>query len=110
MNTNDLIDALVADLMWVRPVRPPVWRLIGWLIVSVPVTALMVVTMGVRPDINVRLADPAFLTQELASLATALVAGWAALVTCVPGEPRWKLWAPATPLALWMAALAARRT
>jgi len=105
MKTNDLIDALVAALTPVRPVRPPVWRLIGWLTVSVPVTALMVGAMGVRPDINARLADPTFLTQELASLATALVAGWAALVTCVPGEPRWKLWAPAAPLALWMAAL-----
>lgn len=95
MKTNDLIDALVAALTPVRPVRPPVWRLIGWLTVSVPVTALMVGAMGVRPDINARLADPTFLTQELASLATALVAGWAALVTCIPGEPRWKLWAPA---------------
>jgi hypothetical protein len=105
MNTDELIDALVGDLKPVRPLRPPAWRLIGWLAVSVPVTALIVVAMRLRPDIGAKLADPVFLTQELASLATALVAGWAALVTCVPGEPRWKLWAPVAPLALWIATL-----
>lgn len=105
MNTDALIDALVADLNPVRYVRPPFWRLIGWLVVSVPVTALFVAAMRVRPDINVKLADPLFLTQELASLATALVAGWAALVTCIPCEPTWKLWTPVAPLALWMATL-----
>lgn len=105
MNTDELIDALVGDLKPVRPLRPPAWRLIGWLAVSVPVMALIVVAMRLRPDIGAKLADPVFLTQELASLATALVAGWAALVTCVPGEPRWKLWAPVAPLALWIATL-----
>ena len=105
MNTEELIDALAADLKPVRRLLPPVWRLIGWLAVSLPVTALLVVAMGVRPDIDAKLADPVFLTQELASLVTALLAGWAALVSCVPGERRWKLWAPVAPLALWMATL-----
>ncbi len=98
MNTEELIDSLAADLK-------PVWRLMGWLVVSVPVTVLMVAAMRLRPDIDAKLAEPVFLTQELASLITALMAGWAALVTCIPGEPRWKLWAPVAPLAVWMASL-----
>ncbi|KPU61633.1 hypothetical protein AN403_5705 [Pseudomonas fluorescens] len=105
MKTDELIDVLAADLKPVRRLLPPVWRLIGWLAVSVPVMALMVAAMRMRPDIGVKLAEPVFLTQELASLATAFMAGWAALVTCVPGEPGWKLWTPVAPLALWIATL-----
>lgn len=105
MKTDELIDVLAADLKPVRHLPPPIWRLIGWLTVSVPVLALMVAVMGMRPDIGVKLAEPNFLSQELASLATALIAGWAALVTCVPGEPGWKLWTPVAPLTLWIATL-----
>src|SRR5258706_6326442 len=105
MNTEELIAVLAADLKPVRRLLPPVWRLIGWLAVSLPVAALIVVAMRLRPDIDAKLTDPVFLTQELASLATALMAGWAALVTCVPGAARWKLWIPVTPLTLWMATL-----
>src|SRR5436309_2989181 len=105
MDTNQLIKELAADLKPVRRLLPPVLRLIGWLALAIPATALVVLAMQVRPDIAAKLADPGFLTQELASLATALVAGWAALVACVPGEARWKLWAPFAPLALWMASL-----
>jgi hypothetical protein len=105
MKTDELIDVLAADLKPVRRLLPPFWRLIGWLAVSVPVIALMVAAMGMRPDIGVKFAEPVFLTQQLASLATALIAGWAALVTCVPGEPGWKQWTPVAPLTLWVATL-----
>lgn len=105
MKTDELINMLATDLKPVRRLPPPAWRLIGWLAVSVPVMVLIVATMRMRADIGVKLTEPVFLMQELASLATALIAGWAALVTCVPGEPDWKRWTPVAPLALWMATL-----
>lgn len=105
MDTKQLIDGLVTQIKPVRRLRPPVLRLMLWLALSIPATAAVVAAMGLRPDLAVKLADPVFLLQQLAALATAVAAGWAALVTCVPGEPRWKLWAPVAPLALWMASL-----
>ncbi|MGH8376784.1 MAG: NrsF family protein, partial [Pseudomonas sp.] len=105
MNTNELIARLVADLTPVRRLRPPAWRLAGWLGMSIPAIALVVATTRTRPDLAVKLADPVFMIEQLASLATALIAGWSALVAGVPGEARWKMWAPVVPLALWMASL-----
>jgi hypothetical protein len=105
MNTDELIAALIADLKPVRRLLPPAWRLVGWLAMSIPVTALLVATMRIRPDLAVKLSDPVFMTEQLASLATALIAGWSALVAGVPGEARWKMWTPVAPLALWIASL-----
>ncbi len=105
MNTDQLIDTLTADLKPVPRLWPPVWRLIVWLALSIPATVLIVAAMHVRPDISAKIVDPMFLAQELASLAVAFIAAWAALVTCVPGEPRWKIWVPVVPLSLWVATL-----
>lgn len=105
MKTDELIDTLAADLKPVRRLWPPIWRLFAWLALSIPATALIVAAMRLRPDISAKITDPVFLAQELASLAVAFIAGWAALVICIPGEPRWKLWVPVVPLSLWVATL-----
>lgn len=105
METNELIASLVADLKPVRRLFPPVWRLLGWLTVSMPAVAIVVALAGIRPDLMARLADPAFVAEQMTAAATALVAGWAALVACVPGTRRWQLWAPVAPLALWTLSL-----
>lgn len=105
MKTDELIDALIADLKPVHRLRPPAVRLLGWLMLSIPATAIAVAAMGLRPDITAKAADPVFMAEQLASFITALVAGWAALVAGVPGEPRWKRRAPVLPLAVWMASL-----
>lgn len=105
MDTNALIDALVADLRPVRPLLPPVWRLLGWLAVSTPAIGAVVAIEGCRSDIAARLTDATFLTEQIAAVATALVAGWAALVASVPGTSRWKWWTPLIPLTMWMLSL-----
>lgn len=105
MNTNALIDALVADLKPVSPLLPPGLRLLAWLAFSIPAVAAIVVLEGVRGDLAAKLTEPAFLTEQLAAVATAIVAGWAALAACVPGTPRWTRWTPAAPLIFWMLSL-----
>jgi hypothetical protein len=105
MDTNSLIAALVVDLRPVRRLLPPVWRLLGWLAVSVPAAAAVVFMARTRPDLAAKLAEPAYLAELAAAVATVLVAGWAALAGCVPGAPRWKMWAPIVPLTLWMLSL-----
>lgn len=105
MDTNSLIDALVADLKPVRRLLPPVWRLLAWLAVSVPAAAVAVAMARTRPDLAAKFAEPTYIAEQVAAVVTALVAGWAALVGCVPGAPRWKLRAPAIPLIFWMLSL-----
>lgn len=105
MDTHTLIDALVADLRPVRRLSPPTLRLLGWLAVSIPAVAAVVALQGIRSDLAVRFAEPTFLTEQVATVATALVAGWAALAGCVPGTVRWKLWAPVLPLSAWIVSL-----
>lgn len=105
MDTHTLIDALVADLIPVRRLFPPTLRLLGWLAVSIPAVATVVALQGVRSDLAMRFAEPTFLAEQAATVATALVAGWAALAGCIPGTARWKLWAPVAPLCAWMVSL-----
>jgi hypothetical protein len=105
MDTNALIDALVADLRPVRRLHAPWLRLLEWLAISIPAVAAVVALAGVRPDLGARLTQPAFCIEQAAAVGTALVAGWAALVGCVPGAPRWKVWTPIVPLTLWMLSL-----
>src|SRR3989338_4219974 len=81
MDTNHLIEALKADLTPVERLPAPWRRMIE------------------------RLADPLFLTQVIAVLSTAVLAGWAAMSAVVPGAPRWVFWAPAAPLVGWIATM-----
>jgi len=105
VDTDALIASLVGDLKPVRRLRPPAMRLVTWLAVALPVMAMVVLSMGLRPDLTEKFADPNFLGQELAAVATAVVAGWVALGAGVPGFPRRLLLIPAAPLALWIATL-----
>ncbi|MBS2132139.1 DUF1109 domain-containing protein (plasmid) [Burkholderia thailandensis] len=105
MDTDRLIDKLAADLRPVRPIWPPSARLAVWTVAAVAGTSIVVVMTGLRPDLSTKLTDPVFVTQELAALSVALAACRAALATCVPGEPRWRLWFPVAPLAFWTATL-----
>ncbi|TAM85096.1 DUF1109 domain-containing protein [bacterium] len=106
MNTEDLIDALAANLEPVRPLFPPALQLLGWLAASVPAIGGVVALEGLREDLPAKLVDPVFLTEQIAAVATALAAAWAALTACVPGTARWARWLPAVPLTFWMASLA----
>ncbi|OIQ91074.1 hypothetical protein GALL_270400 [mine drainage metagenome] len=105
METDRLIDALVAETAPVRRLPPPRRRLLSWLAVSLPALAMLVAVMGLRHDLALRLAEPRFLTQETAALATALTAALAALYAGIPGTPRWRLTLPLLPFAVWTLSL-----
>lgn len=104
-DTDALIAALARQARPVRRLPPPGRRVLRWLAVALPVVTVFAALMGLRPDLAERIAEPAFLVPSLAALMTALCAAQAAFASSVPGTPRWMLWLPAGPLAVWIASL-----
>lgn len=105
MDTNRLIDALVADLEPVTPLPPPWLRLTTWLAIALPAVALVVAAKGLRADLAMKLADPTFAAQEIMMIATAVIGGWAALSAGIPGTPRWVSWTPSVPFLAWLSTM-----
>jgi hypothetical protein len=105
MKTVDLIQSLAAQAAPVRPLRPPSVRLLLWFALAVPAVTIVVLSMGVRGDLSIRLAEPMFLTRLFASLATAAFAALAGLILGIPGRSRAWAAAPLLPLALWLGSL-----
>lgn len=102
MRTEELIASLARDLPPVRRVAPPATLLLRWLLVTVPVLAVVVYAMGVRPGLTGLLTQPRFMLAELLALATALISAYAAFCAGRPDEPGWKLYLPIAALALWL--------
>ena len=103
--TDALIRALARDAPPVRRLPPPARRVVRWLAVALPVVALFGALMGPRPDLAEMLTERAFLVPLLAALVTAVCTAHAAFTSCIPGSPKWPLWLPAAPLAIWIASL-----
>ncbi|SKA24880.1 hypothetical protein SAMN02745126_04460 [Enhydrobacter aerosaccus] len=108
MKTEDLINALAADVRTpVRRLKPPVIGLIIWLALSAPWVAFVVMQMGLRPDLALKLAEPGWMLEEAAALMVAVTAAMAALCAGVPGRPHWERWVPVLPLLIWLGTLGA---
>lgn len=105
MKTDELIAKIAGDGRPVRRLPPPARRLASWLVITLPLVAAIVALMTPRPDLAQQLADPRFQTEQLAALATAMAAAFAAFSAVVPGRPRWPLFMPLIPLAVWLASL-----
>lgn len=99
--TSSLIDSLVADVKPVRRLGPPSVRAICWLLFALVMLALVAVGHGVRPDLMLKLHQPAFVTNVAAALITGALAALASFIVSVPGRSwRW-LWLPVPALAVW---------
>ena len=105
MDTDRLVEQLVAELVPVRRLARPSVRLGWWLLASVPACLLAACAAGLRPDLGACLADPGFVVAEAASFLTACLAIYAALCAVVPDQPGWKLALPLAPLAVWLGTL-----
>jgi hypothetical protein len=105
MDTDGLIDQLAANATPVRPLPGP-WKRTGlWLAIALPYVALVVILMSPRPDLAMQLADPRFQVEQVAALATAILAAAAAFTCVVSGRSRAICLLPLIPLAVWLASL-----
>ena len=105
VRTEDLIQEMVRDARPVRRLASPVWRLALWLGPSLLSSAAIVQAMGLRPDIQEKLAEPTYVIEVVAALLTGVLAGLAALCATYPGRPVWERFAPLPPLAVWLGSL-----
>jgi hypothetical protein len=101
MQAEDLVKILAADANPVRRLSSPMVRLLMWLGVSVAYAAAIVWLMGLRPDIQSRLADPRFIIELAATFMTSVLAAAAAFCAGCPGRPIWERFAPLPALGLW---------
>jgi hypothetical protein len=103
--TNALISRLAAEAAPVRPLRPPMLRAACFLAAGAVFVGLVVLYMGVRPDLGSVMALPWRQTEFWASIATAVTAAMAAFHLAVPG--RSAAWAllPLPAATLWLATL-----
>lgn len=102
MQTDALIDRLVRDAGPVRPLHPAWLRCLGWLALATGFAAFTMVLMSPRPDLAEQLRETRFWIEQLAALATAVLAAHAALALSVPGTDGRVALAPILPAVLWL--------
>lgn len=105
VDTDTVIESLARSAHPVRRLPSPGRRVVRWLAMGLPVIGLFGIVMGARPDLGTKLSEPAFVVPFVAAFATAVLAAHAAFASSVPGTPRWCLWLPAPPFALWVGSL-----
>ncbi len=96
--TDELIKELCEGVEKTKPLHHPVWRLLPWIVLVFVYVGVFTVLGGVRPDINERLADVAFLYEITTMGVIAITAALAALWLCVPdlGGKNWVIAVPVT--------------
>lgn len=107
MDTETFIGRLAVEDEPVVRLAPPSMRLGLWLSLGLPYVAVIVFMMGPRPDLIAKFADPIYLIEQLAALATGIFAAFAAFASVVPGLDRRMLALPLIPLVVWLGSLGA---
>ncbi len=105
MRTENLVKTLAANATPVTPLPSPQIRMLIWLSISVAYAALVVMLVGLRPDISAKLTDPRFLVEVSAAFMVSMLAAAAAFCTECPGRPLWERFVPVPAIALWLASL-----
>lgn len=101
MQTNDLIDMLVADATPVRRLRAPTTRAACWLLFAGIVIVFVGIAHGVRPDLALKLRQPVFVVSLSAAMATGVLSAAATFIASVPGRSRRWLLLPTPAFATW---------
>jgi hypothetical protein len=102
MDTDALISRLSDRAAPVRRLPPPWKRTLVWLALGLPPLVLVVAVHGLDVDLGTAMADRRFLIEQIATIATALMAAFAAFASTVPGASRKWRWLPAVPFAVWL--------
>ena len=105
ITTPDLIEALAANLVPVRRLRPPVTRAACWMLLVALLLALLAVSQGIRPDLTQRSRELTFILGMSGALLTGVLAAVAAFMLSLPDRSRFCLLLPAPALVLWLSTI-----
>jgi hypothetical protein len=96
------MELIVADAEPVRRLRSPLLRAGIWIAAASLTLAMITTAFGLRPDLDVKLGEPAFLIEVASAALTGIVAAIAAFHLSLPDRAgRWAL-LPMPSLALWL--------
>jgi hypothetical protein len=84
ISTDELIAALAADAKPVRPLAPPVQRLVIGLVIALAIMTATVFIHGFRPDLMSQVGDIRFVLEFGASILTGICALAAAFLLALP--------------------------
>jgi hypothetical protein len=100
--TPDLIRQLTAEATAVRRLRPPLVRASLWIVIGASILAAVATAIGLRPDLGLKLRDPAFLIEVASACLTGVTAAIAAFHISLPDRSsRWAL-LPLPSLLVWL--------
>lgn len=105
IKTSELIDALAADALPVRRLRPPLVRAALWLALAALVFGLLAAGHGLRPDFAQRAAQPGFVVGMVASLLTGVLAAVASFMINLPDRSRGWALLPVPALVVWIVSI-----
>ena len=107
METDILVQRLVAEATPVRRRGSPARLVLTWLAIGLPFVVATAIWQGFDRDLRALAADPRFLSEECAALATAVAAALAAFASGTPGFSRLYRYLPLPALAVWIAMIGA---
>ena len=100
--TRDLIEGLVAQAQPVRPLRAPVARTFGWLLLALALLSVLAAGRGFRPDLAQQLQSGTFRNGLAASVVTGMLAAAGCLLASLPDRSRLWLLLPVPSAAVWV--------
>ena len=104
VDTEALIATLGSELKPLRPLRPPLWRALSWLLLIGTPVAIAIWRYADMAGFATRTAESRVMLECVGALLTGLVAVLAAFNLSLPDRSaRWR-YAPLPPLMLWLAA------
>lgn len=105
MRSEDLIEVLAIRGDRVKRLPPISLQSAVWLGMTVVFLALVVLSVGLRPDFGQMIRRLEYQIELLAPLLTAIAACYAAFRAALPDCPRWVKLLPLAPLTLWLASI-----
>jgi hypothetical protein len=105
IETDELIEMLVADAAPVRPLAPPWLRTSIWFAISAGYVTVVVAVMSQDTSRFANIRFSRFWIEQAAAICTGVAAAAAAYLSVIPGRSdRWPL-LPTVPLGVWLGIL-----
>jgi hypothetical protein len=101
---DTLIQQLTGDLAPVKPLAPPIWRALIWIVVVAAIAFAAAMATDRHAIAHRLMAEPDMWLAVVGSTLTAILAAYAAFQLCLPDRSSYWALLPLPPALLWIAA------